>query len=89
MSCDWSSYKIRDIQSAADDAKKNAAEALRETRALKEQFERVQRDQREIMQNQQRILQALDRLSGEVKAMHDELYPKAENTKPALKAPGA
>jgi hypothetical protein len=89
MSCDWSSYKIRSIQEAADDAKENSAQALGEVRRLKAQFDQIQRDHERILRNQEQILAALGKLSSAVEAMHEEMYPRAETTKPALKAPGA
>ena len=89
MSCDWSSYKIRTIQEAAEEAQQNARDAVRDIGRLKEQFDRIEADHRRILQNQERILSALDKLSGSVGAMHEEMYPKAETIKPALKPPGA
>lgn len=85
MSCYYSSSRASQTASDARAAKDNADRALRETKKLKEQFDAIQKDQAEILQNQREILQQFADVAAAVRQMRADMYPTVKNTKPALK----
>jgi predicted proteasome-type protease len=78
MSCYYSS-------SAANGARDNAEKALREAKALRKEFEKMQRDQAEILANQKKLLEAFAGIADAVREMREDMYPSVKNTKPKLK----
>jgi hypothetical protein len=85
---EWSYYDKDSIIRDAKSAKQDSAEALREIKALKEQFALYTRQQKQVMEQQEAILKALVNLGAAVGGMHAEMYPQVEDTKkPSLKDP--
>ncbi|MBI1214778.1 MAG: hypothetical protein GC185_03040 [Alphaproteobacteria bacterium] len=82
---EWSYYQKNETIDNVKRVKDNSDAALREVRALKEQFAQFMRQQQAVMENQQAILHELKALKGAVEGMHAEMYPHVEETKPSLK----
>lgn len=87
MSCYYSSSRASAAANDARAAKDNAERAVRETKKLKEQFDKIQKDQAKVLENQKALLTQFADIAAAVQQMREEMYPSVKSTKPALKKP--
>ncbi len=81
--------RIRRLKETVTTVESNGNANSAAIKKLREEFEAIRRDQSKIIENQEKMTKAIERLAGAVEAMNNDLYPKTENTKPVLKRPAA
>lgn len=90
MSMDYDAHsKIRRLKDTVSKVESTGSTNAAAIRKLREEFDAIRRDQSKIIENQERMTKAIERLAGAVEAMNNDLYPKTETTKAVLKRPAA
>lgn len=81
MSCNVG-YTIRRQIEKTDE---NTERLVREMRAMRDEMERMRRDNVKILDAFNRLSASIDDLARTVRKMHEDVYPSVEETKPDLK----
>lgn len=90
MTYDYDAHnKIRRLKDSVATVESTGRTNAAAIKKLREEFDAIRRDQSKIIDNQEKMTKAIERLASAVEAMNNDLYPKTENTKPVLKRPAA
>ena len=81
--------KIRRLKDTVSKVESTGSSNSTAIKKLREEFDAIRRDQSKIIENQEKMTQAIERLALAVETMNNDVYPKTENTKPVLKPPAA
>ncbi len=81
--------KIRRLKESVSKVESTGSSNSAAIRKLREEFDAIRRDQSKIIENQEKMTAAIERLATAVETMNNDIYPKTENTKPVLKRPAA